>query len=83
MTKRSDVSDALATALASYGVAVGCLRRLQEKGLLDQADVGSVLVGTLQSLERHEGVGTEEAHGARVLLSGLAQDLGIPLRNPN
>jgi hypothetical protein len=62
---------------------VNTLRYLRQKGLLDQADVNSLVSGTLLSLEQSGLVEEPAAHAARELLSVVAESLGVPLSKPN
>ena len=82
MSSKSEIAEVQGVALAAYGLAMGVLRRLHEKDLLDQSEVSGILADILLSLEKSELVGQAEVHTARVLLSSLAGDLGVPMRKP-
>jgi hypothetical protein len=83
-TKTDEALDeALGASLASYVVAVAVMRTLLDKKILSQAEVNNIVGGALHSLERSELVSQGGVHAARLLLSGLASDLGIPMKQPN
>ena len=82
-TTEEKLEEAQATALAAFSLSVNTLRFLQKEGALDQAAVNAILTGVLSVLEQGDLVSERAVHSARVLLSGVANDLGVPLSKSN
>lgn len=70
-------------ALAALLLSVTTLKFFREKGIVQQADLNSIVSGVWLQLEKSEFVSEPAAHAARSLLSGLATDLGVPQKPPN
>ncbi len=78
-----DPEEAHAAALAAFSLSVNTLRFLRQDGALDQNGVSEIVSGVLSALERNERIPEPVAHSARVLLSGVASDLGVPMAAPH
>ncbi len=82
-TTTQNAEDALAAALAAFALSVNTLRFLNKAGVLDQEGVSAIVTGVLSALERNERISEPVVHSARILLSGVAADLGVPMSAPN
>ncbi len=81
--KTAELDEVRAIAMAAFGLSVNSLRFLMQKGTFDQDDVNAVVSGVLSALERSPEVSEQAVHSARVLLSGVAQKLEVPLKQQN
>lgn len=80
---KPDLDEVSGAALAAFAVSINTLRYMKEEGTIRPRDIEKILSGVLLTLERSELVSQPAAHAARVLLSGVAADLGIPLKDQN
>jgi hypothetical protein len=71
------------SALAAFGLTVNTLRFLRDKGTLEQEEVTRIVHSMLASFEQSDLVSDPVAHAVRTVLSGIAGQLGVPLKPPN
>lgn len=83
MTEPNVLAETHASSLAAFVLTVTTLRFFRQKGLLSQDEVNTIVGTSLGALEQGDVVAQPVAHAARILLSSIAAQLGVPLKRPN
>lgn len=83
MAEPNELAETHASSLAAFVLTVTTLRFFRQKGLVSQEEVNTIVGTSLAALEQGDVVAQPVAHAARILLSNIAAQLGVPLKRPN
>jgi len=71
------------SALVALLLSATTLRFLRKKGALEQEELSQIFGAVASHFESSEFVSDANVHAARVLLTSLANSMGVPLKHPN